>query len=87
MKHIDCKNYIFLDCEKGMCALSKLILPIDGEGSEACPMFVTAEQCGCCVHFKNADARGMGMCVGFEKESWSYATCGASACEQFEMSK
>ena len=23
MKHVECINYINLDCEKGMCALSK----------------------------------------------------------------
>lgn len=37
MKHNNCVNYINLDCEKGMCALSKVIVPIDGEGSDACP--------------------------------------------------
>lgn len=34
MKHVACVNYINLDCEKGMCALSKQIIPIDGEGSD-----------------------------------------------------
>ena len=37
MRHYDCINYINLDCEKGMCALDKVIVPIDGEGSEGCP--------------------------------------------------
>jgi hypothetical protein len=27
MRHYDCKNYINLDCEKGMCALSKGLVP------------------------------------------------------------
>ena len=39
MKHCECANFLHLDCEKGMCALSKMIVPIDGEGSEACPRF------------------------------------------------
>ena len=34
MRHYDCKNYINLDCEKGLCALTKGMVPIDGEGSE-----------------------------------------------------
>lgn len=85
MKHIDCKNYTYLDCEKGLCALSKMMLPIDGEGSEACPRFVQAEKCGCCKHFLNPNSRGIGTCAGFEKENWTYATCGASTCEHFEM--
>lgn len=39
MKHCECANYLSLDCEKGMCALDKTIVPIDGEGSDACPRF------------------------------------------------
>ena len=85
MKHIDCKNYIYLDCEKGMCALSKSILPIDGEGSDACSRFVMAEKCGCCVHFVNPDSHNVGTCKGFEKENWTYASCGATSCEHFKM--
>lgn len=46
MKHVQCVNYINLDCEKGMCALSKQIVPIDGEGSGACPNFKAAPVCG-----------------------------------------
>ncbi|MDY6029141.1 MAG: 4-hydroxyphenylacetate decarboxylase small subunit [Acidaminococcaceae bacterium] len=85
MKHIDCKNYIHLDCEKGMCALSKNIVYIDGEGSDACPMFVQAEKCSCCSFFKDADKYGIGTCTGFDKENWAYGTCGASSCERFAM--
>lgn len=85
MKHFDCKNYIHLDCEKGICALSKAILPIDGEGSQACPSFVPAPKCGCCAHFHNADDKGMGTCTAFEKHNWAYASCGAGGCERFEQ--
>lgn len=85
MKHIDCKNYIFLDCEKGMCALSKMMLPIDGKGSEACQRFVMAEKCGCCANFINSDEHGLGTCTGFEKQNWAYASCGAAGCEHFKM--
>ena len=46
MRHYDCINYINLDCEKGMCALDKVIVPIDGEGSEGCPRFEEAPKCG-----------------------------------------
>ncbi len=54
MKHFECKNYIHLDCEKGMCALSKTMVPIDGKGSEACPKFIPAEKCACCKFFVKA---------------------------------
>lgn len=84
MKHYECKNYVHLDCEKGMCALSKMIVPIDGEGSDACPKFVRAEKCACCKFFKDADSYGIGTCVGFEKPNWAYGSCGASCCEHFE---
>lgn len=85
MKHIDCKNYTYLDCEKGMCALSKMVLPIDGEGSDACPRFVPAEKCAYCTHFENPDTQGVGTCTGFEKKNWAYASCGAAGCEHFKM--
>ena len=84
MKHFDCKNYVHLDCEKGMCALSKTIVPIDGEGNEACPNFVAAEKCGNCAHFVNPDKHGIGTCTGFAKENWAYSTCGAYGCEKYK---
>ncbi len=83
MKHYDCKNYVHLDCEKGMCALSKMIVPIDGEGSDACPMFTPAEKCACCKFFADPDKYGIGTCSGFEAPNWAYASCGASCCEHF----
>lgn len=83
MKHIDCKNYIHLDCEKGMCALSKMMLPIDGEGSDACPMFVPAPKCMFCANFHDPDKYGIGTCKGMKKENWAFASCGAYGCEGF----
>jgi 4-hydroxyphenylacetate decarboxylase small subunit len=83
MKHYDCKNYINLDCEKGKCALGKMILPIDGPGSEACPMFKPAEKCGVCKNFHDPDKYGIGTCKGYAKENWAYSTCGAFTCENF----
>ncbi|MDU2064913.1 MAG: 4-hydroxyphenylacetate decarboxylase small subunit [Sporomusaceae bacterium] len=83
MTHYDCKNYINLDCEKGMCAISKQFVVIDGEGSEACPAFKPAEKCGNCKHFSNPDDYGVGTCKGLEKEHWAYATCGAFSCSGY----
>ncbi len=83
MKHTDCKNYINLDCEKGICALSKSMLPVDGEGSDACPKFIPAEKCGNCANFSDADKYGIGTCNGMKKTFWAYATCGAGACEGY----
>lgn len=84
MKHYQCKNYINLDCEKGMCALSKAIVPIDGEGSDACPMFQAAAKCGNCANFVNPDKYGIGTCKGFEKENWAFSTCGAFGCDNYK---
>jgi len=84
MRHYDCKNYINLDCEKGMCALNKQVVPIDGEGSAACPAFRQAEKCGNCKHFLKPDKYGIGTCTGLEKEHWAYATCGAFACPGYQ---
>lgn len=83
MKHRECINYINLDCEKGMCAIAKVIVPIDGEGSEACENFKEAPTCGSCRNFIEPDKYGLGTCKGFEKESWAYGTCGAFTCEQY----
>lgn len=84
MKHFDCKNYIHLDCEKGMCAISKCVVPIEGKGSDACPKFVQAQKCGNCANFGNPDKYGMGTCKGFAKENWAYKTCGAFSCEGYK---
>ena len=96
MRHFDCINYINLDCEKGMCALDKVIVPIDklytsyplfiaidGEGSEGCPRFEAAPKCGNCKNFSDPDKYGIGTCSGYEKENWAYATCGAYSCEKY----
>ena len=84
MRHINCKNYINLDCEKGMCARCKSIVPIDGEGSEGCSEFRAADKCGSCKNFSNPDKYGIGTCTGLEKENWSYATMGAFTCSGYK---
>jgi 4-hydroxyphenylacetate decarboxylase small subunit len=84
MTHFDCKNYIHLDCEKGMCTLTKAYVPVDGEGSQACPKFVQAQKCGNCANFADPDKYGIGTCKGMAKENWAYATCGAFACEGYQ---
>jgi len=85
VRHYDCKNYMNLDCEKGMCALSKGLVPIDGEGSQACPNFKQAEKCGTCKNFISPDKYGIGTCTGLEKESWAYAACGAFSCSGYKV--
>lgn len=87
MKHVDCVNYINLDCEKGMCALSKQIVPIDGAGSEGCPNWKAAPKCGNCACFSGADDHGIGTCKDFEKENWAYANCGAFCCEHYQVAQ
>ena len=72
-----------IDCEKGMCAIFKAVVPIDGKGSEACPNFKPAEKCGNCKFFCDPDKYGMGTCKGMKKEFWAYATCGASTCSGY----
>lgn len=84
MRHIDCMNYICLDCEKGQCALSKQLVPIDGEGSESCSSFVQTKKCGFCKNFEKEDDHGIGVCTGFEKENWVYASCGAFGCSGYQ---
>ena len=84
MKHVDCKYYIHLDVEKGMCGLTKLIVPIDGVGSEACTKFVEAEKCGNCKNFTQSDKYGIGLCTGLEKENWAYSSCGACGCSGYQ---
>ena len=69
MKHVECINYINLDCEKGMCALSKQIVPIDGNGSDACGHFQPAPVCGNCACIADADKHGIGTCKEKKKET------------------
>lgn len=87
MKHCECIHYINLDCEKGMCALTKKIVLIDGENSEACDNFEEANFCGNCANFINPNNYGIGTCKGFEKENWTYAKCGAFSCEKYKRKK
>jgi 4-hydroxyphenylacetate decarboxylase small subunit len=84
MKHNDCKNYINLDCEKGLCALDKAMVPLDGEGSDACSRFVPAEKCGRCNHFSEPDTFGIGTCSGLAKNAWAYAAMNACTCSAFK---
>ena len=83
MKHYECRNYLSLDCEKGMCAIDKVMVPMDGEGSDACPRFTDGFLCKFCKNFANADEHGIGTCSGFEKKDLAYADCGAFTCENF----
>lgn len=83
MKHNECANYLHLDCEKGMCALFKTIVPLDGEGSDACPEFKEGYLCQFCKNFSDPDKYGIGTCHGFEKDNWAYKQCGAFSCQKF----
>ena len=85
MKHNDCANFLSLDCEKGMCAIHKMIVPIDGEGSDACDAFAPGFFCATCANFSKSDSYGIGTCSGFEKENWTYAQNGAFCCEQYQQ--
>ena len=83
MKHCDCKNYVNLDCEKGICNVTKTLVMLDGEGSATCPRFEEAPKCRNCKNFSNPDKYDIGKCTGFEKEAWAYATCSAYTCERY----
>lgn len=84
MKHNECAYFLNLDVEKGMCAISKMIVPLDGEGSDACPNFKEGFMCQFCKNFSEPDKYGIGKCSGFDKENWAYAQCGSFSCEKFE---
>ena len=84
MKHYECANYLHLDCEKGMCAITKMIVPSDGEGSDACPNFKPGFMCQFCKNFSEPEKYGIGTCKGYDTENWAYGQCGAFSCEHFE---
>ena len=84
MKHFECRNYVNLDCDKGMCAITKAIVPMDGEGSDACGQFVQAPFCKNCSYFKEPNEYGVGTCTGLEKENWAFATCAATTCTGYK---
>lgn len=87
MKHNNCVNYINLDCEKGMCALSKVIVPIDGEEAMPARSMKQLRLAGNCQNFENPDKYGIGTCKGFCKENWAYSTCGVFSCETTKNKK
>ena len=84
MKHYECANYLHLDCEKGMCAITKMIVPSDGEGSDAWLNFKPGFMCQFCKNFSEPDKYGIGTCKGYDTENWAYGQCGAFSCEHFE---
>lgn len=85
MKHTDCAYFLNLDCEKGMCAIKKVIIPIDGEGSDSCGDFKLGFSCATCNNFSDADKYGIGTCSGFEKDNWTYAQNGAFCCPSYQQ--
>lgn len=85
--HVECKNYIHIDVDKGMCALTKKYVLMDGNDSFACSKFVLMPACGNCDHFVNPDKYGIGTCKGLEKENWAYSTCGAQGCKGYGEGK
>jgi hypothetical protein len=64
--------------------MHKIVVPIDGEGSDACPSFEQGFMCQFCEHFTAPDKYGIGTCEGFETNDWAYAQCGAFSCENFD---
>jgi hypothetical protein len=68
-----------------MCAISKKIVPLDGEGSDACSNYREGFHCANCVNFSNPDKYGIGTCSGFERENWAYAQNGAFCCEHYSQ--
>lgn len=84
LKHCDCVHFLNLDCEKGMCSIRKEMIMIDGSESGVCEMFEAAKFCSNCINFSEPDKYGIGVCRGFEKENWAYATCGAFGCEKYQ---
>jgi len=83
LKHKNCIHFLNLDCEKGMCAIKKEIIVIDGPEGEACEMFEEAKFCSNCKNFSEADKYGIGECSGFDIKNWAYASCGAFGCEKY----
>ena len=58
--HRDCRNFAPVDVAKGICHLTKQMVPSDGD---ACPKFDRIEKCRWCANFTADKGKiEMGMC-------------------------
>lgn len=81
LKHNDCAKFCSIDATKGICRMTKHLINIDGD---VCPNFALAPKCNNCLHFHNADEKGIGVCKGLPKEDWVYGSLNAITCAEYK---
>jgi hypothetical protein len=79
--HMHCRNYAPIDAIKGVCHVSKEIVPADGA---ACPSFDRLPRCSECEHYLPSDEQYLGICQATEGRPMTYPDLTAVTCEWFE---
>jgi 4-hydroxyphenylacetate decarboxylase small subunit len=79
-RHTDCRNYIPVDVQLGICNRLKTQVPAS---MEACPQMELLPKCANCKNFSNVNDRNIGDCNGFKEPYWSYADLRAIKCDGY----
>jgi 4-hydroxyphenylacetate decarboxylase small subunit len=79
-KHQDCRNYIPIDVEKGICNALQTEVPASMDG---CPNYIMMPKCKNCGNFQSVQEDGLGECAGFNKSYWAYADLRSTQCEGY----
>jgi 4-hydroxyphenylacetate decarboxylase small subunit len=77
-KHNDCLNFSPVDASKGICRITGSMINID---SEVCSKFDLAPKCRNCEYFKKPDKDEIGICLGLNKEDWTFGDLNAITCK------
>lgn len=78
LKHNDCLNFSTIDATKGICRITKQLINID---SETCSNLALMPKCKNCINFEKPDEKGIGTCIGLEKEDWTFESLNAITCK------
>ncbi len=79
--HNDCRNFAPLDVIKGICHLSKQVVPADEPN---CDAFDKMPKCRHCLHYTSADKEFTGTCGAVPTKPMTYPDLCGLQCEHFQ---
>ncbi|MCX5783007.1 MAG: 4-hydroxyphenylacetate decarboxylase small subunit [Elusimicrobia bacterium] len=81
MVHRDCKNYAPVDVVKGICHLSKNLVPSDGK---KCAKYIKLPKCKHCRNYISDKAvKDIGTCKASKNKFMAYADMASAACGDY----
>ena len=83
-KNADCRNYAPVDVAKGICHITKQLVPADGE---SCERFNKLPKCKFCQQYIAGTEQYLGVCAAEESQLMTYPDLIAITCEWFAWMK